>query len=62
VYDNSTKLPLPSVAAAAVTKLLGTPSNSASISCNEARTALLDTNAAGSSNVREMEPSNEVIT
>ena len=61
VYDTSTKPPL-SAAPAAVTKLLGTPINSAIMSCSRYCTALLATNPAGLSSVRVMELSKVVMT
>ena len=61
VYGTSTK-PALSAALAAVTKLLGTPSNSAIMSCSRYCTAPLVTNPAASSNVRVMELSKVVMT
>ena len=45
-----------------MTKLLGTPSNSAIMSGSRYCTALLETKPGASSNMSEIEPSNEVIT
>jgi hypothetical protein len=61
VYDMSTE-PSLSATLAAVTKLLGTPSNSAIMSESRYCTAVLATKPAASSTVRVMELSNLVMT